>query len=168
MLTHSKFLLSLVISSVLFVCSSFADSKQRSRWVSKETRVVEGLPEKISSPRWPTKRIANAVLFFCWALTTQPYSIPQGATFPQEVIDFVFNTSIILIVYCNQFISILCLLFVFCYIVDYYIYKALKEYKMERKKWLYSAKTVFFYQLSQSIGVLAKNIRILELKIMGI
>ena len=29
-----------------------------------ETRVVEGMPEKISSPRWPTKRIANAVLFF--------------------------------------------------------------------------------------------------------
>ena len=31
-----------------------------------ETRVVEGMPEKISNPRWPTKRIANAVLFFCY------------------------------------------------------------------------------------------------------
>ena len=50
------------------------------------------------------------------------------------VIDFVFNTSIILIVYCNQFISILCLLFVFCYIVDYYIHKALKESKTEHKR----------------------------------
>ena len=32
----------------------------------KEIRVVEGMPEKISSPRWVTKRIAYAVLFFCF------------------------------------------------------------------------------------------------------
>ena len=44
-----------VISSVIFVCTACADSKQRSRWVSAR---------QVSSPRWPTKRIADAVLFF--------------------------------------------------------------------------------------------------------
>ena len=74
-----------------------------------------------------------------------------------------------MVVYTVVLYSIFSVYYLFpCYIVDYYIYKALKEYKMERKKRLYSAKTVFFYQLSQSIGVLAKNIRILELKIIGI
>jgi hypothetical protein len=56
----------------------------------------------------------------------------------------------------------------FNYIVDYYIYKALKEYKMERKKWRYSAKTVFFYQLSQSIEDVLENISAAILKIIGI
>ena len=36
-----------VISFVLFICTGYADSKQRSRWVS--TR-------QISSPRWPTSK----------------------------------------------------------------------------------------------------------------
>ena len=50
-----------VISFVLFVCTGYADSKQRSRWVS--TR-------QISSPRWPTEenRIRGS-LFYCRAFT---------------------------------------------------------------------------------------------------
>lgn len=44
-------LLPAVISSVLFVCTGFADSKQRSRWVSSR---------RISSPRWPTSRESHS------------------------------------------------------------------------------------------------------------
>ena len=44
-------------------------------------------------------------------------------------------------------------MFIFCYIVDYYIYKTLKESKTEEKKRRYSAKTAFIFQISQSIDV---------------
>ena len=54
----------------------------------------------------------------------------------------------------------------FCYVIDYYIYKGLKELKMEEKRWLYSAKTVLF-QFQQSIEGL-ENISVAILKITGI
>ena len=98
-----------------------------------ETRVVEGMPEKISSPRWLLKIYS----FDCWLITC----------------------------YCLYF----SLFTVVCYyIVDYYIYKALKVFEKEGKILVILCENRIFYQFSLSIGVLAKNIRISELQIMGI
>ena len=49
-----------------------------------KTRVVEGSPEKISSPRWPTRESLTRFSFFVSrALIMQPYRTPQGVTVPR-------------------------------------------------------------------------------------
>ena len=86
-----------------------------------------------------------------------------SATSPRTRIAFkIFICSLffclLIVLFLSVFYSFLVFVWLyFSYIVDYYIYKALEGCKMEKKNRRYSAKTVFFYQLSQSIEVFFEN-----------
>ena len=105
-------------------------------------------------------------LIRCTSSTTIDAPTIISATSPRTRI--AFNTFIWLLFFVvNTVLFSLFLVFVwlcFCYVIDYFIYKGLKGLKTEEKRWLYSAKTVFF-QFQQSIEVYFENICVAILKI---
>ena len=112
------------------VCTGFADSKHS----------VDGsLCDKSQALDGPLKRIAMRFSFFVIR------AFPCGYL-PRFVV-------------CTGF-AFLLFLYLFCYIVDCYIYKALKEGEMVRKYRRYSAKTAFF------LSIFAEY-RVFFLKVLG-